>query len=426
MKKILVIGSGGREYIICKQLLKSQSKIELFAIPGNAGIAEIAVVVDDIDINKNSEIVNFCKINKIDLVIIGPEQPLVNGLVDELLNNNIKAFGPNKNASKLEGSKIFMKELVSKNSIPTAHYQLFDDEKLAVEYLKTVDFPIVIKTDGLASGKGVFIAKNFTEASNNVKELFLGKFGDAGKRIIIEEFLDGFEVSYFVICDGKNFIPLGFAHDHKRVGDNDTGPNTGGMGSYSPSPFVDKNLEEKIIRKIIRPTLKGLENINHSFVGILFAGLMIVKNEPKLLEFNIRFGDPEAQVIIPKIKTPLLEIINAAIDQNLDKIKIEFDEQSKFVCVVLSANGYPEKYQKGSIIEISDNINNQQDISIIHCGTSRDKSGNLIANGGRVLNVLVNARNFHDARVKAYQAIKQINWKDCYYRSDIAKKAENF
>lgn len=425
IKKILVIGSGGREHAICNQLLNSSQKVKIFALPGNAGIGKIAENVLSIKPDNYIEIVNFCNSNNIDIVIIGPEKPLTDGLVDILNENKIKVFGPSKIASQLEGSKIFMKDLVSKNSIPTAHYKTFDDAKLAIEFLKQTEFPTVIKTDGLASGKGVIIPKNFEEGKEVINQIFSGKFGDAGKRIIIEDFMEGFEVSYFIICDGKNFIPLGFAHDHKKVGENETGLNTGGMGTYSPSPFVDKNLEEKIIRKIIRPTLKAMDRLNASFTGILFAGLMIVKNEPKLIEFNIRFGDPEAQVILPRIKTDFLSIIESAINQDLDKIKIEFDEQSKLVCVVMASKGYPENYKKGTTIKIDESLDKINNLSILHAGTILNNQ-ELTSEGGRVLNIVAKANNFKTARSIAYEAINKIDWQDGFYRTDIAKKAENF
>lgn len=343
MKKILVIGSGGREHAICEQFKKSPKLEKIFCLPGNAGISEIAEIVDEIKIDEHQKIIDFCQRNKIDFVFVGPEQPLVAGLIDDLEKAGIRAFGPNKNAAQLEGSKIFMKKIAVDNNVPTAIYETFTDEKSAIEFAeklaKEFKFPCVIKTDGLAAGKGVIIPQNFSEAEEAIKEIFAGKFGAAGNKIIIEEFLDGFEASYFVLCDGKNFIPLGFAHDHKRVGDGDTGPNTGGMGTYAPSPFIDKKLEEEIIEKIIRPTLHGIE-----FRGILFAGLMIGKNtlEPlvKLLEYNVRFGDPETQVILPRIKTDFIDLIEAAIDGRLSEIKVEFDEEKKLVCVVMCANGY--------------------------------------------------------------------------------------
>ena len=427
MKKILVIGSGGREHAICEQFKKSPKLEKIFCLPGNAGISEIAEIVDEIKIDEHQKIIDFCQKNKIDFVFVGPEQPLVAGLIDDLEKAGIRAFGPNKNAAQLEGSKIFMKKIAVDNNVPTAIYETFTDEKSAIEFAeklaKEFKFPCVIKTDGLAAGKGVIIPQNFSEAEEAIKEIFAGKFGAAGNKIIIEEFLDGFEASYFVLCDGKNFIPLGFAHDHKRVGDGDIGPNTGGMGTYAPSPFIDKKLEEEIIEKIIRPTLHGIE-----FRGILFAGLMISKNtlEPlvkpllkplaKLLEYNVRFGDPETQVILPRIKTDFIDLIEAAIDGRLSEIKVEFDEEKKLVCVVMCANGYPENYEKGTEIKNLDLIT---EAKILHAGTIK-KDGKILANGGRVLNIVAEATSFSNARDKAYKAIAKINWKEGFCRKDIA------
>lgn len=420
MKKILVIGSGGREHAICEQFKKSAQNPKIFALPGNAGIAEIAQIVDSIKQNESQKIIDFCKNEKIDFVFIGPEQPLVEGLADDLEKNGIRAFGPSKKAAQLEGSKIFMKKIAIDNSVPTAIYETFLDEKKALEFSKKLGFPCVIKADGLAAGKGVIIAQNEEESAQAIKEILSGKFGEAGKKIIIEEFLDGFEASYFVICDGKNFIPLGFAHDHKKVGENETGPNTGGMGTFAPSPFIDKKLEEKIIKETIEPTLRGLENIGAPFKGILFAGLMIGKKGPKLLEFNARFGDPETQVILPRIKSDFVDLIEAAIDGTLNKFHIEFDEEKKLVCVVMCAKGYPENYEKGSEIKGLKKIKN---VKILHAGTIK-KDGKILANGGRVLNVVAQADSFKSARSKAYEAISKIDWKEGFCRGDIAKKAD--
>jgi phosphoribosylamine--glycine ligase len=426
-KNILVIGSGGREHAICEQFKKSEHQVKIFALPGNAGIAQIAKIVENIDVSNHQKIIEFCQKEKIDFVFIGPEQPLVSGLVDDLEKNKIRVFGPKKFAAQLEGSKIFMKKIADQNHVPTAIYEVFHDKDSAINFAKKLGFPCVIKADGLAAGKGVVIAQNLQEASENIEEILSGKFGEAGKKIIIEEFLDGFEASYFVICDGKNFIPnfipLGFAHDHKKVGENETGQNTGGMGTYAPSPFIDKKMEEKIIEKIIQPTLRGLANEGCSFSGILFAGLMIAKNEPKLLEFNVRFGDPETQVILPRIKSDFVDLIEAAIDQKLGDFQVEFDETKKLVCVVMCANGYPESYQKGSEIKNLESTKKIPDVKILHAGTIK-KDGKILANGGRVLNIVAEATDFKTARHKAYKAVDLIDWKEGFVRRDIGKKAE--
>ncbi|MDX2083426.1 MAG: phosphoribosylamine--glycine ligase [Rickettsiales bacterium] len=420
MKKILVIGSGGREHAICEQFTKSRQLKKLFCLPGNAGISAVAEIVTNIEINDHQKIIAFCQKEKIDFVFIGPEQPLVAGLVDDLQKAKIPVFGPSKKAAQLEGSKIFMKKIAADNAIPTAAFASFSDAKKALQFAKKLGFPCVVKADGLAAGKGVVIVKNSTEAENTIEEILLGKFGAAGNKIIIEEFLTGFEASYFVICDGKNFIPLGFAHDHKKVGEGETGLNTGGMGSFSPSPFIDKKLEKKIINKIVKPTLRGLENIGTPFKGILFAGLMINKNNAKLLEFNARFGDPETQVILPRIKTDFIDLIEAAIDGKLNKIKIEFDENKKLVCVVMAAKGYPENYQKFTEIKNLSAVK-IAGVKILHAGTIK-KDDKILANGGRVLNIVAQAKSFKSARIKAYKAIDLIDWQGGFVRRDIAGK----
>ncbi len=423
MKRILVIGSGGREHAICEQFKQSPNLQQIFCLPGNAGIAEIAQIVDGIKIDEHQKIIEFCQKEKIDFVFIGPEQPLVAGLVDDLQKVGIRVFGPSKKAAQLEGSKIFMKQIAIDNAIPTATYQTFTDAAEAIKFAENLGFPCVIKADGLAAGKGVIIAQNLDEAREAVTEILSGKFGEAGKNIIVEEFLDGFEVSYFALCDGKNFVALGFAHDHKKVGENETGANTGGMGTFAPSPFINKEMEEIIIESTIKPTLRGLENIGAPFVGILFAGLMIGKNGPKLLEFNARFGDPETQVILPRIKTDFIDLIEAAIDGNLDKIKVEFDENKKLVCVVMCANGYPEAYQKGTEIKNLAEAAKISNVRILHAGTIK-KDGKILANGGRVLNIIAEADSFKAARSNAYEAITKIDWREGFVRKDIAVKAK--
>lgn len=423
MKKILIIGSGGREHAICEQFKKSPQETKLFALPGNAGIAELADIVSGIKIDEHDKIIQFCQKEKIDFVFVGPEQPLVAGLVDDLQKVGIRAFGPSKKAAQLEGSKIFMKQIAVDNDVPTAAYEVFFEKDSAINFAKKLGFPCVIKADGLAAGKGVIIAQDLQEAEENIAEFFLGKFGEAGKKIIIEEFLDGFEASYFVICDGKNFVPLGFAHDHKKVGENETGPNTGGMGTFAPSPFINQEMEDEIIASTIIPTLSGLVNVGAPFVGILFAGLMIGKNGPKLLEFNTRFGDPETQVILPRIKSDFVDLIEAAIDGNLGQIKVEFDEEKKLVCVVMCAKGYPESYEKGTEIKNLETAKKVEGVKILHAGTAASE-GKILANGGRVLNVVASSNSFKTAREKAYEAVDLIDWKEGFVRRDIAQKAD--
>ncbi|MBU6338616.1 MAG: phosphoribosylamine--glycine ligase [Rickettsiales bacterium] len=425
MKKVLVIGSGGREHAICEQFKKSSQIERLFALPGNGGISEIAEIIDNIKIDEHQKIIDFCKNTQIDFVFVGPEQPLVAGLVDDLENAGIRAFGPSKKAAELEGSKVFMKQIAVDNKVPTAIYETFFAEEPAIEFAKKLGFPCVIKADGLAAGKGVIIAQNLDEAETSIKEIFGGKFGLAGNKIIIEEFLNGFEASYFVLCDGDNFISLGFAHDHKKVGENETGPNTGGMGTFAPSPFISKALENEIIKTIIEPTLQGMKKIHAPFRGILFAGLMINEKGAKLLEFNTRFGDPETQVVLPRIKTNFVDLIEAAIDGKLDKMEVEFDEEKKLVCVVMCAKGYPEIYQKGTEIKGLKDAAKTQDVKVLHAGTIK-KDGKILANGGRVLNIIAEGKSFEEARKKAYKTVDLIDWADGFVRRDIAKKAEGF
>lgn len=419
--KILVIGSGGREHAVCEKFYQSNNIRKIFAMPGNAGISAIADCITNINISDNQAIIDFCQAQTIDLVFIGPEQPLVDGLVDDLEKAGIRVFGPSKYCAQLEGSKAFMKKIAADNNVPTADYQVFTNSAQAIEFAKTLGFPCVIKADGLAAGKGVVIAQDLAETEKTLSEFFAGKFGEASKKIIIEEFLEGVEVSHFALCDGStNFISLGFACDHKKVGENETGPNTGGMGTFSPSPFVTPEIEKIILEKIVTPTLSAMSKLGHPFKGILFGGIILTKNGPKLLEFNTRFGDPETQVILPRIKTDFAALINAAIDGNLAQIKIEFDEEKKLVCVVMCANGYPEAYQKGTEINL-DATKNLQNIKILHAGTAI-KNDKLVANGGRVLNIVASAQSFKEARSKAYEAVDLIDWKDGFVRRDIAQK----
>jgi len=431
-KKILVIGSGGREHAICEAFKKSPNPTEIFIINGNAGTQQIANNIDHIKPNQSAEIIRFCQENNIDFVFVGPEQPLVEGLIDILEAHQIRAFGPSKNASQLEGSKIFMKKIADDNRVPTAQYQTFTEYNSALEFANKIGYPCVIKADGLASGKGVIIAQDFKEAESSITEILSGKFGEAGKKIIIEEFLKGFEASYFVICDGKNFIPLGFAHDHKKVGENETGLNTGGMGTFAPSPFINKALEDKIIQQIITPTLQGMQKINAPFKGILFAGLMINGDEVKLLEFNTRFGDPETQVILPRIKSDFIDLIECAIDGNLGNFKLEIHQEKKLICVVMCARGYPESYIKNSEIKNLPQLIRQisldpdlRGVKILHAGTS-EVDGKIIATGGRVLNIVAEANNFAEAYKKAYKVVDLIDWQEGFVRKDIGLKAIKF
>ncbi len=419
---ILVIGSGGREHAICLKFSQSKGIDEIYAIPGNGGIKEIATCIDDINVKNHDQIIKFCQEKQIDLVFVGPEQPLVDGIVDDLKNAGIKIFGPNKELSRLEGSKDFMKEIVAKNGVPTAKYESFTDSKKAIKFAKSLGLPCVIKADGLAAGKGVIIAREEEEVEKAIIDMLENhSFGDAGQKIIVEEFLEGPEVSYFVICDENGYKYIGSANDHKRVGDGGVGPNTGGMGTFTPSPFINDKLEEQINREIIQPTLKAFKNQGNPYCGILFAGLMLTKDGPKLLEYNIRFGDPETQVILPRIKTDFAELINAAAENKLSEIEIELEnDETKYICVVVASKGYPGEYQKNILIENLDDANNVEDVYVLHAGTV-EKDGKIYSNGGRVLNIIASGDDFKNARKKAYEAINRLDWSGGFCRNDIAQ-----
>ena len=417
---ILLIGGGGREHSIAEALSKSSKINKLHCIPGNAGIEKIASC-HNYDISNQQEILNFCENNNIDIVFIGPEIPLVEGLADYLNRNSFFTFGPNQKAAKLEGSKSFTKDMCKKYNIPTATYETFSNAKDALVYIDNHSIPLVIKVDGLAAGKGVIIAETRDHAINSVNEIFSGKFGNAGDEIVIEEFLDGEEASYFIISDGESFIPLTSAQDHKRIGDGDIGLNTGGMGAYSPAPIMNKELEEKTINKIIKPTIKAMNDYGSPYIGILYAGLMIKDNEPKLIEYNVRFGDPECQVIIPRLENDLVELLVNVKEKNLDNYTLKWKENFA-ITVVLAAKGYPESYETGDEIKGLDAIDNIDDVEIFHAGT-KTKNNKIVTSGGRVLNINGYGKNLVDAKEKAYSLVKKINWSGCYYRKDIGWRA---
>jgi len=415
--KVGIIGSGGREHAICNAIKDATNIKEIFCFPGNAGTYKIAKNIL-IDIKNFEKIKDYILKNKIDIIIVGPEEPLVNGIVDYLEKFNIKVFGPNKVSSQLEGSKIFTKKLCEKYNIPTAKFGIFNSINDASEFLDNCKFPIVVKADGLAAGKGVYICENLKESKSAVNEIFEGKFGIAEK-VLIEEFLKGEEMSYFIISDGKNFKKFGTAQDHKRVLEGDKGKNTGGMGAYSPSRLISDELEEKILNKIIKPTLKGINDLGSNYKGFLYAGLMIVKNEPYLIEYNVRMGDPECQTILPKLKSDFLSLINNCVEGKLDQINLEW-HNFKSVCIVLCSKGYPDEYKKGVKINL-DKIQLEKKEFIFHAGTKVIEN-EIISNGGRVLNFVVMADEFKLAREKILKIINKLNWSEGFYRKDIGYK----
>ena len=416
--KVGVIGSGGREHAICLGLKNSNKIDKIYCFPGNAGTSEIAENII-LDLDNFENIKSFILNNQIDLVVVGPEKPLVDGLVDFLEKFNINVFGPNKISSQLEGSKIFTKELCQKYNIPTAKFGIFQNRIDAKNFLKKSKYPTVIKADNLASGKGVYICNNNNEAHVAINEIFDGKFGVANN-LLIEEFLQGEEMSYFIISDGVNFKNFGTAQDHKRVLEGDKGKNTGGMGAYSPSRLISEEMESKIISKIIKPTLKGLAELGVKYKGFLYAGLMIVDNEPYLIEYNVRMGDPECQTILPKLKTDLSEVFLACCNENLDKINLDWLNK-KSLCVVVCSNGYPDEFKKNIIIENLKSIDLQSQDYLFHASTTK-KNGEVYAVGGRVLNFISLSDNFNDAKMSITKNLNKLNWSGGFYRKDIGHK----
>tara|TARA_B100000700_G_scaffold279400_1_gene328301 strand:- start:252 stop:1520 length:1269 start_codon:yes stop_codon:yes gene_type:complete len=418
---LAVIGSGGREHAICYKLKKSPKIKKLVCIPGNAGTQKIAENINE-DISNFEALYKIIKKQNIDIVIIGPEQPLVEGLVDYLSERKISVFGPNRFAAQLEGSKAFMKNLCKKNNIPTANFGIFDNFDEASHFIKKNRSPIVVKADGLASGKGVSICSSIEEALKKTKEILDGKF-KSSKKVILEEFLDGEELSYFLIIDENSYCFFGSAQDHKRVGEGDTGPNTGGMGAYSPAPLLNKKLEDKIKKKIIEPTINAMKKLGYPYKGFLYAGLMIKKEEPYLIEYNIRMGDPECQVLMMRLETDLVEIIDSAIKNKLNKIKIEWNKKNS-ITIVLCARGYPSNYIKNSEIKNLSNIFCDDDNQIFHAGTYM-RDNKIYSIGGRVLNVTSSSESLIQARNKSLENINKINWNDGFFRKDIGWRIIN-
>lgn len=418
--KVLLIGSGGREHALAWKIAASPKLTKLYCAPGNPGIAEHAELVA-LDVTDHAAVIAFAKENAIDLVVVGPEAPLVAGLADDLNAENIRVFGPSKAAAQLEGSKGFTKDLCARFDIPTGAYGRFNNAPKAKAYIRAQGAPIVVKADGLAAGKGVVVAMTLQEALDAVDSCFEGAFGQAGAEVVVEEFLEGEEASFFCICDGRTALPLGSAQDHKRVGDGDTGPNTGGMGAYAPAPVMTAEMTQRTMRELIEPTMRGMSEIGAPFSGILFLGLMIGKDGPKLIEYNTRFGDPECQVLMMRLESDLLELIDKAVDGKLDEVSLQWKDQPALT-VVMAAEGYPANVQKGSSIRGLDTLQGEEDVKIFHAGTA-EKDGVLIANGGRVLNVTAIAPTVAQAQTRAYAAVKKIDWPEGFYRSDIGWRA---
>ncbi|MDE6182620.1 MAG: phosphoribosylamine--glycine ligase, partial [Eubacteriales bacterium] len=417
--KVIVIGSGGRESAIIKKISLNPKVSKIYAIPGNAGISKLATCVN-IKATDTEEVSKFALNEKIDFAIVTPDDPLVLGMVDKLEEVGIKCFGPTKNAAIIEGSKIFAKNLMKKYNIPTANYETFSDIELALKYLDKVDFPIVIKADGLALGKGVIIAENKEDAKNSIYKIMKDKaFGDSGNSIVIEEFLTGPEVSVLSFTDGKTIIPMISSMDHKKALDGDKGLNTGGMGTIAPNPYYTKEIEEICMNNIFIPTIEAMQKEGRKFKGCLYFGLMLTKNGPKVIEYNCRFGDPETQVVLPLLETDLLDIMINVCNETLDKIKVEFSKKAS-CCVVMASKGYPEKYNTGYEINYPENLDSE-----IYFAGVKEENNKLVTSGGRVLGVTAIANNLEDAIKNAYKDVLKIDFKDSYYRLDIGKKALN-
>ena len=416
--KVLVIGGGGREHAICWKLSKSPKVDELYCAPGNAGIAEVAKCVD-IGVMDFEKMADFAKKEAFDLVVVGPDDPLAGGIVDVLEEKGLRVFGPRKNAAILEGSKAFSKDLMKKYGIPTAAYETFDTPEAALNYLETAPVPIVLKADGLALGKGVLICNTREEAKEGVKTLMLDKqFGHAGDRIVVEQFMTGREVSVLSFVDGKTIKIMTSAQDHKRAKDGDQGLNTGGMGTFSPSPFYTPEVDEFCKKHIYQATVDAMKAEGREFKGIIFFGLMLTADGPKVLEYNARFGDPETQVVLPRMKNDIVDVFEACVDGTLDQIDLQFEDNAA-VCVVLASDGYPEHYEKGKKITGLENFKDKDDYYVFHAGSKFDAEGNILTNGGRVLGVTATGKDLKEARANAYKATEWVNFENKYMRHDI-------
>lgn len=419
--RLLLIGSGGREHALALKLSQSEQCNALFIAPGNPGTAQCGTNVA-LDVSRHDDVIAFCKSEQIDLVIIGPEAPLVAGLVDDLEAAGLKAFGPSKAAAQLEGSKAFTKELCDEAHIPTAAYKRVTDAQAAKDYIRQQGAPIVVKADGLAAGKGVVVAETIEQAEAAVDMMFGGSLGEAGAELVIEECLIGEEASFFALVDGTHALALASAQDHKRVGDGDTGPNTGGMGAYSPAPIVDDAMTARVMREIILPTVEAMKRRGTPFRGVLFAGLMITKDGPKLIEYNTRFGDPECEVLMPRLESDLLDLILATIEGRLDLETPSWSRKAALT-VVMAAKGYPGTPETGSEIRNVENAANMNHVTVYHAGTARRDDGALVAKGGRVLAVTAQGTTIADAQTRAYDAVRSIDWPGGFYRKDIGWRA---
>ncbi len=416
---VLIVGSGGREHAIATSVAKSKQVDQIYCAPGNAGIAGVAECVD-IGAMEFDRLADFAEEKAVDLTIIGMDDPLVGGVVDVFEKRGLRVFGPRKNAAIIEGSKAFSKDLMKKYNIPTAAYENFDSPEAALAYLETAKLPIVLKADGLALGKGVLICHTLEEAKAGVKTLMLDKqFGDAGNQIVIEEFMTGPEVSVLCYCDGTHIKPMTSAQDHKRAKDNDEGLNTGGMGTFSPSPFYNADVQKFCEEKVYQPTMDAMKAEGRDFTGILFVGLMLTPDGPKVLEYNARFGDPEAQVVLPRMKNDIIDVMNACIDGKLDEVDLQFEDNAA-VCVVLASDGYPEKYEKGKVITGFENFDQKDGYYVFHAGTKFD-GDDIVTNGGRVLGVTATGKDLFEARKNAYEATEWISFENKYMRHDIGK-----
>ncbi len=418
--KVLIVGSGGREHAIATSMKKSKRVDKLYCVPGNAGIAQIAECDSSIGVMEFDKIIAYAKEKAVDLVFVAPDDPLVGGLVDALTEAGIRAFGPNKKAAILEGSKAFSKDLMKKYNIPTAGYETFDDPEKALAYLETAEMPIVLKADGLALGKGVLICNTLEEAKAGVKEIMQDKhFGSAGNRMVVEEFMTGREVSVLSFVDGKTIRIMSSAQDHKRAKDGDQGLNTGGMGNFSPSPFYTKEVDEFCQKYIYQATVDAMAAEGRPFKGVIFFGLMLTPKGPRVLEYNARFGDPEAQVVLPRMKNDIMDVVDACIDGTLDQVDLQFEDNAA-VCVVLASDGYPVSYEKGFVISGLENFEGKEDYYCFHAGTKQTEKG-IVTNGGRVLGITATGKDLKEARAKAYEATEWVQFENKYMRHDIGK-----